>query len=288
MTEITTRIWSRILEAGRPALLGLLVLLTAPAGAVPARALEKGEFDPAVWNALLKQFVSADGVDYAAWKAHGTGELDAFLDAAGRYDLKSILGKEPKAGFLINAYNAWAVRQILTHYPVASVKEIPGFFDRNTVRVAGTERTLDDLAAALVKLFPTDPQVVFAPAPGVRGFPELAPTAYTGENLKARLEQAAQRYLVERSLLTVDRKAGLLLVPIVITRHLDYFNRQEGGIEHVLSRWMSLANIMYVSKNHPELRERETDWSLNEASAQSNPPRKTDDPTTKTAPEGGW
>ena len=75
-------------------LLAGIFLLVFPAS---TDALEPGEFDAAPWSKLLERFVTPQGVDYAAWKAHGTKDLDAWLALAAKHDIHSTLAKEPKA-----------------------------------------------------------------------------------------------------------------------------------------------------------------------------------------------
>lgn len=150
----------------------LLVLSSLPA---PAFALESGEPDPAAFNLLLAEYVTETGVDYAAWAKAGTEGLDTYLGALETVDLARIMGKEPRGAILINAYNAWSVRQILEHWPVSSIKEIPGFFDTNSILIAGEQRTLDAIAATLGQTLQMYPDYLFALAPGRAAFPRCSP-----------------------------------------------------------------------------------------------------------------
>ncbi len=230
-----------------------------------ALTLEKGEFDPALYDSLLGLYVEADGVDYAAWKADGPDALDRFLEAAGSYDLGSTMGKEPRAAFLINAYNAWAVRQILEHYPVKSVRDIPGFFDGNTRRIAGKDMTLDDIEAELAAILPHRPYFAFALAPGARGMPALAGRAYTAHEFDQRVLRAAKTYLtLDR--LHYDQKESTLHMPPQFQKHLELFQGLPQGLNQALGSFLPLSQLSALLTDPGVKYVYDTvDWSLNDA-----------------------
>ncbi len=232
-----------------------------------ALTLEKGEFDPALYDSLLGLYVKTDGVDYATWKADGPGELDRFLERAGNYDLGSTMGKEPRAAFLINAYNAWAVRQILDHYPVKSVRDIPGFFDGNTRRIAGKDMTLDDIEAELATILPHRPYFAFTLAPGARGMPALAGRAYTAHEFDQRVLHAAKTYLTS-DLLYYDQKESTLHMPPQFQKHLELFEGLPKGLNQALGSFLPLSQLSALLTD-PEAKYvyDQVDWSLNQAPA---------------------
>ena len=102
----------------------------------PAAAL-----DAADWNAVLRAHVAGGRVNYAALKADpaAMAKLDAFLE-----QVASMPEQAPLSDWL-NAYNASVVRSVVRHHPLDSVRNVPGFFDRETHRVAGRARTLDEI-----------------------------------------------------------------------------------------------------------------------------------------------
>lgn len=248
------------------ALFGLVLL----AGAAPARALEPGEFDPAPWDTLLHTYVTDGRVDYAAWKADGTGALDAFLEAAGDYDLTSTLGKEPRAAFLVNAYNAFAIRQILDHYPVGSVKEIPGFLDKNAIRIAGEERTLDGIKAALGKLLPTQPSYAFLIVPGTSGWPPLPGAALSSGNYR-KMTDNARKEMVLGGHVYFDEKANVLHLPAQITDYIEVYDALPKGLVGFLSGELPLSQVVAISAKQPERVTDPVDWTLNDVKAEDAP-----------------
>jgi len=256
------------------------VLLLLGSLAPPARALEPGEFDPAILDSLLTLYVRDGSVDYAAWREDGPEALDAFLADAAAYDPWSIMGKEPKAAFLTNLYNAWVIRQVLTSDPVESVQEIPGFFDANSCLVAGENRTLDDLEKMLADLVPYLPQFALLLVPGAAGAPALPSQALTSGNYQETLDRTASLYLTTERRMWYEKETRILHVPPQIGRHLDLCENTEYGIAGFAGTYLSLAEVMAMGRSTPEVVVEEMDWTLNAAP----PPAPAD--AAEDSPEG--
>jgi hypothetical protein len=234
--------------------------------ATPGQALERGEFDPTAFDVLVKEYVKDGRVDYEGWQAAGIEALDAFLDEAGEYDLTSTMGKEPKASFLINAYNAWAIRQILEHYPVESVKDIPGFFDSNKRLIAGEYFNLNGIEEKLADLLRNRPYFANALVPGTSGWPKLASEAYSTDTYEA-LTVESMKSLIGDAYLRYDAEKNLLHVPAPISRHMDLFEAMPKGLVGHLSGYLPLGDIVAISKHKPKHVRDDIDWSLNDSRA---------------------
>jgi hypothetical protein len=239
-----------------------LTLLLGFLGSRSALALEPGELDPQPFDNLLKKYVAGGKVDYSRWKAAGTGDLDAFLDSLGAYDLTRVMAKEPKAAFFMNAYHAWAIRQILEHYPVKSVNDIPGFFDKNRRRIAGQERTLYDLETALAELIPHEPEFALALSNGAVGGPRMVEEALRSENLAKRLHDGMKEAVADKRV-RYDPKTNEMHFPPQIVKYLPQYEALPGGIAGKFSNLVSLGDLMALSTKHPKIVEDPIDWSLN-------------------------
>ncbi len=246
----------------------LAAVLTA-ASIGPAAALEPNEFDPADLDSLLSLYVKDGGVDYAGWKAAGTEALDGFLERAAGYDMSSTLGKEPRAAFLINAYNAWAIRMVIEHYPVAGLKDIPGFFDENAVTIAGKKRTLNDIETRLGEILSHAPGFAFALAPGAVGMPAPPSRAYTSDDFHGRLAEAASAYFQECGCLFYDREENVVHLPTQFQTHWELFEKQPKGIVNFIARHLALADVMAITKNKPDYVFDTVDWTLRDASGET-------------------
>ena len=246
-------------------LLGLLGPVAASDTPVPHPPdLEAGEFDPAAWDTLLRTYVVAGGVDYARWKADGTAALDAFLEDAAGYDLGSVFGKEPKAGFLINVYNAWVVRQVLEHYPLETVDAVKGFFDENPVVVGGTPMTLDAIEARLAELMRQAPRTLFALAPAMSGYPRLRGWAYTSARLEEGVGEACREYF-DRTGLRFDRETRELTLNPVLEEHLHRFEAPPGGLRRFVAGFLSVGQVVALGDEEMALVFPPPDRSLDDA-----------------------
>jgi hypothetical protein len=251
-------------------LAGLLALAVCAVGAPPARALEPGEFDSAPLDSLLKAHVTANGVDYAGWKASGTAPLDAILARAAAYDPTSVMGKEPKEAFWLNVYNAFAAKQVLEHYPVKSLADIPGFFDRNTVRAGGKDFTLAKIETTLAQLLPTRPEFALGLAPGAAGGPHLQDEAYTAGNVDSLLS-ASIHDLIARGKIVMDHDANALHLPPGIDHYWQNYAALPKGFLQAFSNYLPLADLVAINSRHPERVVDPVDLSLWDAGAP--PPR---------------
>jgi hypothetical protein len=245
----------------RTTLLALTVLLSL-LGLRSARALEPGEMNPAPFDNLLKKYVADGKVDYSRWKTAGTGELDAYFDSLGAYDLNNVMGKEPKAAVLMNAYHAWVIHQIVEHYPVQSVNDIPGFFDKNTRKIAGKERTLNDLEAALVELIPHEPEFALALSNGTLGGPKMVEEALNSENFMKRMNQGMKDAAAQKRV-RYDSKTNEMHLPPQIVKYLPQYEALPNGFVGKFGPNLTLSDVMAWSTKHPKIVEDPMDWSLN-------------------------
>lgn len=114
----------------------------------PARAVGMpAGVDHREWDRLLKRYVDSRGlVAYAAWKANAAdlASLDRYL---ARYDRPAAadLPKNEFAADLANAYNAFAIRQVLAAYPVESLLATRKPLTGQHWRVGGKMVSLNDI-----------------------------------------------------------------------------------------------------------------------------------------------
>jgi hypothetical protein len=218
--------------------------------------------NPAPFNNLLKKYVAEGKVDYPHWKTAGTAELDAYLDSLGAYDMSSVMGKEPKAAVLMNAYHAWAIRQVLEHYPVKSVNDIPGFFDKNSRKVAGQERTLNDIETALAELIPHEPEFALALSNGTTGGPRMVEEAVTSENFMKRMNQAMKEAAALQRV-RYDPKTNEMHLPPQVVKYLPQYEALPNGFVGKFGGNLTLSVVMAWTTKHPKIVEDTLDWSLN-------------------------
>jgi hypothetical protein len=162
-------------------LAGALFLALTPSS---ASALDA---DP--WDEVLQAHARQGGVDYAALKAddEAMAKLDAFLAAVGRMPESAGLAD------WLNAYNAIVVKSVLDAYPLRSVREVDGFFDGKRHRVAGAQRTLDDIENRIIRPRFEDARVHFALNCAAKSCPALHGRAFRQGSLDQTLDRLVRR-----------------------------------------------------------------------------------------------
>lgn len=103
--------------------------------------------DHSAWDRLLKKHVDQMGlVNYTAWKSD-KGDMDALDGYIKQFAAKADKGAEgeEEAASLVNAYNAIAVRTILTAYPLESIHETKKPFETKAWMVGGEKVSLNDI-----------------------------------------------------------------------------------------------------------------------------------------------
>lgn len=243
------------------------IITTVVAGGVlaqppkpPEVRLEPGEFDCSVWDRILYDYVTYEGVDWKAWHQHGTQEIDDFLNDAASYSLRSVMGKEPKIAFLMNIYNAFAVQQILNHYPLDSINEIEGFFDANSISVDGEDQTLDDLAEQVRAIGKPYPQCALALFSGAMCQAPLAPRAYTAANLADQAEACGRALMTEQ--VETDGKAKKVVLPGIVGLHRDYFEDQPKGLAGAMYPMVETSVLVLLAAPTTEVTFRDMDYTL--------------------------
>jgi hypothetical protein len=258
------------------------VLLLAAAGA--AIAFDQNHAD---WDALLKRHVivaqngGSSRVDYAGF-SRDRGALNGYLDSLSAVAQTDFLGwtREQRLAFLVNAYNAYTVKLVLTRYPdLKSIKDLGSFLQspwkKEFFMLLGAGRSLDGVEHELIRapgVF-DEPRIHFALNCASVGCPMLRDEAYAGARLESQLEDGTRRFLGDRSRNRYDPASGKLEVSRIFDWYKAEFERGSRGIvsvPHFLARYAGLladaaAARAVVREGQAQIRYLDYDWTLNEA-----------------------
>lgn len=224
-------------------ILALGVLLPA----TPARG--QALPDPAPLTEVLARFVDPPRVDYAALAAEREG-LDTVLEAMGAVD-PAFLAMQPEAdqiAFWINAYNACMLKQVIDHYPLDrgsggfltrmrnriagypanSVWSIPDVFGEAHCRIAGAERSQDEIEHEILRPTFREPRIHFAVNCAARSCPILWPEAYEGPRLETQLDRAVRALMADPEHFRIEPGPPAVLR---LNRVLDWYADDFGGAE---------------------------------------------------------
>jgi len=229
-------------------------------------------FDFTSWDGLLKKHVGPTtiagvrlaGVDYPAIKkdpayAKLVADLKSFSPAA----LKT---PKEKMTFWINVYNIMAVKMVVDHYPVKSIKDAGSLFGsvwkKKVGVVGGKEVTLNDIEHEILRKM-GDPRIHVAIVCASVSCPDLRNEAYTSDKLDAQLDDQMQRFLENRGKgLQVDRGKGR----VTISKIFDWFEddfKPKGGVLPFLSSYAPEKDRPLLKKGDVDVSYLNYNWDLN-------------------------
>lgn len=208
------------------------------------------------WDRVLRAHARDGGVDYRGLAADDARirELDRFLG-----DVATMPDDAPLAVWL-DAYNAIVVKEVTSRLPLRSVRDVPGFFDRMKHRVAGRERTLDDLENRVIRPRFRDARVHMALSCASASCPPLFGRALETVDLDATLDQLA-RAVVASDRFVARTDDGLRLSEIFFWYRED-FVRDAGSVVGWLARHDRGGRLRGVSAD-ATLERIPYDWRLN-------------------------
>jgi hypothetical protein len=224
----------------------------------------------AQWSTILARWVKHGGVDYAGLEREGQPALAAYLAAlsgACGPDYERWTGAE-RLAFWINAYNAFTVRLILDHYPVASIRKIgwlPGAAFRTKFipmeGLKGGTISLDEIENGTLRSAFREPRIHFALVCASRSCPALRDEAYRGADLDSQLDDQARTFLHDPAKNRVDVGARTLYLSPIFKWFRGDFEGAAGSLPSYVARYLD-DGTAHVSDFSVEFLD--YDWSLND------------------------
>lgn len=225
------------------------------------------------WQDFLDRFVDTDNqginrVDYAAVDDEAQQHLAQYLEQLQSTPV-SQLNRREQLAFWINLYNAQTLFTVLEHYPVKSIRDIDisGLFSNGPwgaelLEVEGQALTLDDIEHRILRPIWRTPLIHYAVNCAALGCPNLQRQAFTADNARALMSQAAFDYINHPRGARFDHE-GELSVSSIYFWFAEDFGGREGILPH-LKRYAtpSLAQRLETTEG---IDDHHYDWSLNAA-----------------------
>jgi hypothetical protein len=186
--------------------------------------------------------------------------------------------KNQQMAFWVNAYNAFVLQTVINNYPLrATIKHVPGAFDKTTFRAAGRSVTLDEIEKTILSGF-KDPRLFLALGRGAVGSGRLLSEAYTGDRLDKQLANIQAEFVTNRHLYRFDRLTNQMsITPIFSWREADFVAAydkanavfaQRSPIERAIITFITPHLLPLekelVAKNEFRVAFLEMDWRLND------------------------
>ncbi len=216
------------------------------------------------FDRLLKSYVNDRGlVNYGAWKQNAAdlSALDGYLNQFAPKPENPATGNE-KAASLVNAYNAFVLRWILSNYPTESIWQLKGSFSGKRNQIGGRKVSLDDIEhGALRPLIGYRAHAVLVCA--ARSCPPLQRFAYTAAKFEEQDDQAFRAWLAREDLnkfLPGDKK-------VEISSIFKWFKQdfeRAGGIPKILGRYAPQPVREFAASGNYEIKYLPYNWGLND------------------------
>jgi hypothetical protein len=210
-------------------------------------------------TAFLQKIVNKDGkVNYKALQRNPE-MLDALLSNIADFDVTKAEMADQYA-FYLNAYNALVIGEIVKNYPLTSVQDMPGFFNRARMRVGRDMLTLDQIETDKLRKIYDDPRLHFALVCGTNSCPRLSRTAYVGKDLFVQLNNQARFALLDPGYVKVDDAKKIVRLPEIFQWYeSDFSTSGKTGVMYV-NQFRKNGHIptWYTVEYYPY------NWSLND------------------------
>lgn len=267
---------------GAPWFLSVPALAAVATFAAPAPAFAQGLPNHDAFTAVLADVVEGKRVDYRLLQRRAP-DLQRYLQSLAHVNAADLqaAGRSARLAFWINAYNACMLRLVVDHYPIrkagfprswvntiagrpdTSVWQIPDVFTAKFCRVAGAQRSLDDIEHGIIRPM-GEPRIHFAINCAARGCPPLAAEAYTAERLDEQLDAAVRRFVSDRQHFRIERGAN----PVVrVNMVLSWFGEDfggEAGVRRFLAGYLAPADRALMLDPATRIEYLDYDWTLND------------------------
>ena len=246
----------------------------------------------AQFDKVLRQHVKRGMVDYRALKNDPQPLLRYFQQLADivESDYQNWT-RSQKLALWINAYNAYAIKAIIDHYPIEpswvadplghypanSIRQIPGVWDEMTWPVMGKRVTLDYMEHEILRKKLDEPRIHYVLVCASIGCPLLENRAFDEVSIEQRLDQAARDYIYESHRVRIDRDNKAVGLPQIYKwfeedfqadeAHLKLFARfspQEAGWLSWVYRFANDEDRRFLETQDYRLVFLYYDWALNE------------------------
>lgn len=220
--------------------------------------------DHSAWDGLLKKYVDERGlVDYGGLKnnAADLAILDGYLADFAKVPKKAAKGDDYAAA-ATNAYNAFAIRDMITAYPTKSIMKENNAFTKKTHLIAGKMVSLDEIEKKNV-----------LPVIGWKGHgivvccamscPPLQRFAYTGKDLDEQVDIAFTAWMGRSDLNQYFPDKNAVKISKIYDWYKDDF--QEGpGTRKILATYAPEKDKAFLSGTDYKIGFLKYNWDLND------------------------
>lgn len=235
-------------------------------------------------DSLYARHVHDGLVDYAGFE-RDRALLDRSLRAMADVPPETLatVSEHRRLATYLNAYNLATIDLMLRFRKerggrLKSIQEIPGAWSRYHWKVAGTDRTLDEIEHRIIRLEFSEPRVHMALVCASRSCPPLPPLPFSGDRLEKDLERIARAFVNDASRNRFTPRDGRIRISKIFDWYggdfvghyreqaLDYlYGEKNGAVLAFASRYLPEETVRAIRLKEAAIDYLPYDWSLNAA-----------------------
>ncbi len=231
-----------------------------------------------ILNRYLKPNVSIEGVsvsavDYAALAEEAKkqdSDYSALLKDLASFDPEILGDREDKIAFWVNVYNIAAIKTIIDHYPVDSIRSrkinwlgLP--WNRKVITVGGKEYALCQIENDILLDTFKDLRIHFGINCASVSCVNLRTEPYRGEILFQQLKDQGREFLADKQKgLRIDREKKIIHLSQVFKFDKKHFDKLGGGALNFILSFLPPEDRKFVKKEKLEIEYLHYNWKSND------------------------
>ncbi len=197
--------------------------------------------------------------------------------ALERTDLADLPGANAAKAFWINAYNLGAMRLVVDHYPVDSIRSLKISllkypWSKDAVRIHGKDYTLREIEKDILLERYGDPRIVFAVSCAAVSCPDRTAAAFTASRLDEQLDALIRAFLANPTKgMRLDKASRTLTLSWIFQQDRDLFPEGGGGVLGFILPYLKPDLREWLQQNPVKTQFFEHDWALNDGALADRP-----------------
>lgn len=220
--------------------------------------IQSAEIDYSSYDLFMKKFSLVEHgrprIAFGLIRANARPFLDSYVSELAAENLQG-RSEDEKLAHWLNLHNLVVVQAIVEDVNKNNIKKMRGtgekpgkLWTRPRVNIDGEDLSILDIERNILSAW-QDPNVLYGLYQGVRGGPCLANTAYTGETVRAELEEDARQYVNSTGIVKVKNQTAFV-TPVYAWFQTDLFDDDDTTmIAHIKSHAEpKLSSALYRAK----------------------------------------
>jgi hypothetical protein len=246
-----------------------------------AQATYAAEDFNALYNELLQAYwrptISIHGVETTVFDYARMSEDAQKSDSLFKRTLRALESSRPASlpdatakAFWINAYNFGAMRLIVDHYPVDSIRSlkislIKYPWSKEVIHIDSRDYSLTEIEKDILLKQYGDPRIIFAVSCAAVSCPDRTPSAFTGSHLDEQLDEMIRVFLTNpHKGMSLNREQRILTLSWILKKDAYLFPQEKGGVLEFIQPYLEPETRQWLQANPVEIRYFEHDWTLND------------------------